>query len=104
MANGYRPGDYAIYRKTKFSQRPGPRAASVRPSRNGDSYCYIVDKFWVVQEVSTDGTMVIRTRRGKTHCVSTDDPQLRRPNLWERWRYRDRFQFAAEPPAGLHPA
>lgn len=96
MANGFRPGDYVIYRKTKFSRRPGPRATNVRPSSKGDSYAYVVDKYWVVQYVSDDGQITLVTRRGKTHTVSADDPALRRANLWERWRHRDRFEFGAD--------
>ncbi len=105
MAKGYRPGDYVIYRKTKFSSQPGPRATDVRPSPNGDNYSYIVDKFWVVQHVADDGTLTLQTRRGKTHCVAPDDPLLRRANFFERWRYRDRFTFseAIEDDSSLMP-
>ena len=100
MANGFRPGDYVIYRKTKFSSQPGPRATDVRPSPNGDTYNYIVDKFWIVRHVADDGTLTLQTRRGKTHRVSADDPLLRRPNFFERWRYRDRFEFSDAMDAG----
>ena len=104
MANGLSPGDYVVYRKTKFSRRPGPRAVNVRPATNGDSYNYVVDKFWVVQRVD-DGTVTLRTPRGKTHTVRSDDPLLRRANFWERWRYRDRFvSSAATEDGGMQPA
>ena len=96
MANGFRSGDYVIYKKTKFSRRPGPRAANVRPASNGDSYAYTVDKFWVVQRVADDGTVVLRTPGGKVRHVQSDDPLLRRANWFERWRYRDRFESSLE--------
>lgn len=95
MANGFRPGDQVIYSKTKFSRRPGPRAVNVRPSSNGDSYAYVVDKFWVVQSVAEDGSVTLCTRTGKTHTVAVNDPLLRRANFWERWRYRNRFNNIA---------
>lgn len=107
MAKGFRPGDYVIYRKTKFSRRPGPRAIEVEPANNGDSYTYSVDKFWIVQRLTEDGEVILRTRSGKTHSVRKDDPLLRKANLLERWRYRDRFESAAAQEAdesGLHPA
>ncbi len=107
MANGFRPGDQVIYRKTKFSRRPGPRASNVRPSSNGDSYTYIVDKFWIVQSVSDEGTLTLRTRTGKTHTVAVGDPLLRRANFWERWRHRDRFdhgELDQSVESGMNPA
>ena len=106
MTNGFRSGDYVIYRKTKFSRRPGPRANNVRPSSNGDSYAYTVDKFWVVQRIADDGTIVLKTPGGKVHHVEPSDPQLRRANLLgavaisrsicldgDRRQLRSRFEF-----------
>ena len=87
----YRPGNPVIYRLTKSSTHPGPRARSIRPARAGDDYRYVVEKFWVVAEVRSDGMLVLRTRKGKTHVISPDAPGLRRPKLWERWWYRRRF-------------
>lgn len=90
----YHPGDLVIYRRTKHSQHPGPRAQSVSPAANGDEYTYVVDKFWMVDQVGDDGSLTIRTRRGKTHTVSPDDPSLRKANWWERFWHRDRFPAA----------
>lgn len=87
----FEPGDWVIYRKTKFSTHPGPRAENIAPASKGDEYAYTVDKFWVVEHCGEDGTLVLRTRRGKKHTVEEDAPQLRKANLWERWRYRARF-------------
>ena len=89
----YAVGDWVIYRKTKHSPVPGPRAENVLPARNGDDYCYTVDKFWVVTEVRSDQQLVLKTRRGKAHTVSPDDPNLRKANWWERRRYRNRFEL-----------
>lgn len=88
---GFQPGDWVIYRKTKHSRLPGPRAENVIAAPHGDDYTYTVDKFWVVDTINRDGTLLLRTRRGKEHTVDAGDPNLRRANWWERWRYRDRF-------------
>jgi hypothetical protein len=84
-------GDWVVYRKPKRSTSPGPRASNIRPAREGDDYSYEVDKFWVVAETRPDGNMVLMTRTGKTHVVSRNDPRLRRPYIWQRLLYAQRF-------------
>lgn len=91
MASRFRPGDRVIYRKSKHSTSPGPRAADVQPAPRGEYYAYNVDKFWTVSEVKPDGTIVVRTRRGKEHLLEPDDRALRKARWWERLLYRDRF-------------
>lgn len=100
----FQPGDWVIYRKTKHSLQPGPRAANVNAARYGDGYSYTVDKFWVVREVHPDGSLLLETRRGKRHVVRPDDPCLRRPNLWQRLWYRDRFEVTSTTPQQEVPA
>lgn len=90
-ANVWEPGDWAIYRKSKRSKVPGPRASSVRPNLKGETYNYVVKKFWMVDEVHADGTLTMRTTRGKTHRVPADDPNLTRPSWFARLRWRERF-------------
>jgi len=104
MRNGIQPGEWVIYRKTKFSTHPGPRAQNVLPAVNGDEYAYTVDKFWIVAEVRNDGSLLLKTRRGKEHVVPPEDLNLRKANWWERWRHRERFEAISEPPstAGHH--
>lgn len=87
----FKPGDPVIYRMTKHSQCPGPRAKSVSPSPNGDEYKYLVDKFWIVDRILEDGKLVLRTRRGKTRVISKDDFNLRPPTWWEALLYRNHF-------------
>lgn len=87
-------GDRMVYRKTKFSPSPGPRATAVAPMRHGEGYSYVVDKFWVVTDVLDDDWLRLRTRRGKEHVVRADDPNLRPARWWERWLYRQRFRDA----------
>ncbi len=89
--SSYRVGDCVIYRKTKHSEHPGPRARRISPAPNGEEYTYLVDKFWVVEDVQDDGGIVLRTRRGKQHTVSAHDPKLRKARLWERVWFRSRF-------------
>jgi hypothetical protein len=92
----WRPGDWAIYRKSKRSTHPGTRASSIKANPKGETYAYVVDKFWIVDEVCSDGTIVLRTARGKLHRISPDDRNLVRPNLWTRLRWTERFRSIAE--------
>lgn len=87
----FRPGDYVVFRITKFSTEPGPRAQDVRPAPYGETYNYYVDKYWTVQHVSADGTLHLVTRRGKQHQVAANDPRLRHATLFEKWFRADRF-------------
>jgi hypothetical protein len=97
------PGDWVVFRKTKFSEHPGPRAENVKAAPFGESYSYTVDKYWVVHEVRTDGSLLLRTRRGKEHVVSVDDPRLRRANLFQRLFYRSRFSAVLDQPLETAP-
>lgn len=87
----WEPGQWAIYRKSKQSTTPGPRASRIQANSKGESYSYVVDKFWVVQNVLPEGELCLRTASGKTHQVPLDDPNLRRPTILERFLWRDRF-------------
>ena len=87
----FQRGEPVIYRLTKSSMKPGPRAQKVAPAPQGDTYSYLVEKFWVVRDVLSDGRVVLATRRGKEHVIDADDPNLRRARWWERIVYRSRF-------------
>lgn len=97
-APDWKPGDWVIYLKQKTSTSPGPRAEDVHPSPAGETYSYIVEKYWIVQQVQDDGKLQLRTRRGKLHVVSPDDPRLHRPRWWERWLLRSRFRAVEDSP------
>jgi hypothetical protein len=88
----YQTGDWVIYRKTKFSTHPGPRAQNVSPASCGEQYAYTVDKFWIVVEVLAGDELLVQTRRGKSHRVSARDPDLHRAAWWQRLYYRRRFE------------
>lgn len=90
-SHNYKIGDPVVFRTTKYTARPGPRAEDIHPAPRGDNYTYHVDKFWVVAEVHNDGTLVVQTRRGKRHVIQADNPQLRHATRWERLRYAGRF-------------
>ena len=92
----FQVGDWVIYRKTKFSSLPGPRARNVAASESGDGYAYNVDKYWVVTEVSPDGAVRVMTRRCKQLQFARHDPNLRRASWWQRLRYRRRFVEVVE--------
>ena len=96
MKTSWAQGDWAVYRKSKVSKSPGPRAQSVVASEKGDSYTYIVDKFWVVEEVLPDRQLKMRTAGGKSRIVPEQDPSLRRPTLAQRLLWRSRFRSAEE--------
>lgn len=89
--HSFGPGDRVIYRKLKASTKPGPRAVGITPAPRGETYTYEVDKFWTVAEQRSDGMLVLQTRTGKRHVVRSDDPHLRSPSWWERWRFASRF-------------
>ena len=94
-----KPGDVVIYRKQKYTTRPGRRARQVQPAPNGDYYTYIVEKFWIVGQSMADGRLLLQTRRGKTHVVDDSDPSLRRPSLLDHIRYRTRFSQLERTPS-----
>lgn len=87
----FRVGDKVIYLKEKHSTSPGPRAQDVSPAPKGETYSYLVEKYWIVQEVQDDGTIILLTRTGKQHAVQPDDLHLRHAKWWERWWHRRRF-------------
>ena len=89
--NILKPGDWVIYRKQKVSTIPGPRAQNTVPSPNGETYSYVVEKYWIVEEVLT-GQVRLVTRRGKRHVVALEDGRLRSAKWWERWLLASRFR------------
>ena len=91
MAKEWQAGDWAVYRKQKSSTSPGQRAQLISPATSGETYRYMVEKYWIVDRVLPNGSLALRTRRGKRHVISADDFNLRRPNLFERLFYRKRF-------------
>src|SRR6056297_910096 len=96
MQMTWKSGDWAVYRKSKQSKSPGPRAEKIQASPKGESYNYIVDKFWIVEAVLPTGELRLRTARGKSHVISPDDPNLRRPSWIQRLLWRHRFRDVEE--------
>jgi len=78
MKARFRPGDVVVYRKQKSSLHPGPHARNIQPAVHGDLYSYSVEKFWRVVAIQPVLTLVVRTRTGKQHTISANDPNLRR--------------------------
>jgi hypothetical protein len=87
----FKKGDWVVYRRSKHTSHPGPRARDVAASPHGDLYSYVVDKFWIVADVLADGNILLKTRRGKSHLVSAQDLNLRHATWWVRFRHRERF-------------
>ena len=96
MQTNWKSGDWAVYRKSKQGATPGRRAAQIVASRKGENYGYVVDKFWVVDEVLSDGRLKLVTARGKVHTIEPNDPNLRRPRLLQRILWRDRFELVEQ--------
>lgn len=88
----FKPGDWVIYRKQKVSVSPGPRAQETNPAEKGENYSYVVEKYWIVDEVLEDGSLRLKTRRGKEHIVESNDPHLRKAGWWERLFLFARFR------------
>jgi hypothetical protein len=91
MNTVFQVGDFVVYHKHKFSPHPGPNAQDVSPAPNGDDYSFCIDKFWRVIAVGSGREVVVRTRRGKVHTLSAEDPALRKARWWERVFLRHRF-------------
>ena len=89
--NKLKPGDWVVYRKSKSSSAPGPRAKQVVAAKRGETYSYVVEKYWVVKGRPDEGTLLLATRTGKEHLVPVGDPRLRSVRWWERWLLADRF-------------
>lgn len=79
----FKVGDWVVYRVTKRSTNPGPRAQNIEPAPRGESYAYQVDKYWAVEAIDGD-QVILRTRRGKTHTLGQSDPMLRHARWWEK--------------------
>lgn len=88
--HGIEPGDFLIYRKSKVSQRPGPRARNVQASERGDDYYYEVDKYWTVADVRDDELIAV-TRTGKQVHLQPQDEHLRKAGLLDRVLHHSRF-------------
>jgi hypothetical protein len=84
MKRAFRQHEVVVYEKTKHGPHPGPRARAVRPAPLGETYDYLVDKYWIVVASRTDGSLVLRTPGGKLHELRVADPCLRRPTLREK--------------------
>jgi|GEM_PF-148607 len=90
----WKPGDWVVYRLSKRGVAPGKRAHHVSASRKGESYNYLVDKFWVVEQVGESGDLHVRTPGGKTRVLAPNDPNLRRARWWHRLQWGERFRTA----------
>lgn len=90
MLRRFRRGDVVVVARQKYSTSPGPRAREVSPATSGDSYSYIVDKFWIVESCE-NGELRLLTRTGKAHVIAENDFRVRKPTLWERLFVKHKF-------------
>lgn len=84
MARRFTVGELVVYRRTEIGSQPAPNARHIAPAPSGEGYSYCVDKFWQVQAINADGTLLVKTRSGGNHTVRADDPNLRKANFFER--------------------
>lgn len=92
----FRVGDPIVYHKPKTSLSPGRRAKQVYPLQHGEDYHYVVDKFWTVSQVNSDGTVEVTTRTGKKHLLEASDPNICKARLLQHFLFRKRFPSLAE--------
>ncbi len=90
----WKPGDWVVYRMSKHGVSPGRRAQQVNATRKGEAYNYVVDKFWVIEQVLPTGEIVARTPGGKVRTIDRDDPNLRRARWWHWLQWGNRFRNA----------
>jgi len=90
-----RPGAPIVYRVQETSTCPSPDAIDVHPSEHGEFYDYLAQKYWRVEEVLEDGSILALTPLMEHQYVRPNDPNLRRANLIERVRYAARFPSPA---------
>ncbi len=92
----YAPGDWVIYRKSKRSATPSPRAQEIYADSKGEKYSYVVEKYWIIERVLEGDRLLLRTRRGKLVELNALDVNLRHANFIERFIHRHRFRNALE--------
>lgn len=90
-----RPGVPIVYRVQETSTRPSPDAVDVFPSEHGESYDYLANRYWRVEEVLPDGWIVARTPLMEHQYLRRNDPNLRKASLLERLRHAARFPTEA---------
>jgi hypothetical protein len=90
-----RAGAPIVYRVSETSTCPSADARDVYPAEHGDSYYYTTNKYWRVEEVRQDGSIVARTTSMEQRHLRPDDPNLRKASLIERLRYGTRFPHPA---------
>ena len=84
-------GDFVIFSKPKTSSHPSQRAKEIHPAQHGDTYSYVIEKFWKVVRVFDDDTIEIETRRGKRNRLNANTPLLRKVGLFGRLIFRNRL-------------
>jgi len=56
----------------------------------------VVDKFWKITKVNSDGTIEVTTRTGKKHLLEASDPNVRKADIFQHLMYRKRFPQLSE--------
>jgi hypothetical protein len=87
----FRAGAPIVYRVQETSTCPSPDALYVYPSKRGESYDYLANKYWRVEKVFEDGSIMALTPLMEHQYLKRNDPNLRKANLIERLRYAARF-------------
>ena len=96
MRPSFSERDLVVYEKSKHGTHPGRRARDIRPASAGDTYRYLVTKYWIIERVPPSGRLTLRTPGGKRPEIERYDPSLRRATwlellwlmVWQRPRLR----------------
>jgi len=88
-----RAGAPIVYCVHESSTCPTRDARDVHPAEHGDFYYYTINKYWRVEKVLQDGSIVACSPLMEHHYLRPDDPNLRKASLVERLRYGARFPY-----------
>ena len=89
------PGAPIIYRVTETSTSPTLDALAIYPTERGEFYSYVRHKYWRIEAVWPDGTIVAHNALMERYLVRPNDPNLRKARLLDRLRYGSRFPYPA---------
>jgi len=83
--------ELVIHHQPVASSHPGPEARDVRPTEQGELYTYVVDHFWRIARLNSDGTLDAVSLNAHRHRLRQTDPALEKAGWWRRTFHRRLF-------------